>query len=185
MPEPPRRAAWLEPWIEDRNRVAILGAALVVLTLILGFQSALSRSRRAHRWVRNGFLLFTLVWLGWIASAQLSIVNPINYLKAPFAGFGADFYLAEPLVVMIAAYTAVSLLLLGRGVFCGWQCPFGALHQVFDGHRLLRLRRQPRQCSQVQFADPIGRNSPQILRRARLQAQAKGIHAHLLLCIYI
>ena len=64
--------------------IITLGVALTVLTLILAFQSVLSRSRIAHRWVRNAFLLFTLVWLGWIAGAQLSIINVINYAEAPF-----------------------------------------------------------------------------------------------------
>ena len=41
---------------------------------------------------------------------------------------------------MIAAYTAVSLILLGRGVFCGWLCPFGALQELLGQiGRALRL----------------------------------------------
>ena len=51
-------------------------------------------------------------------------------MKAPFRNFEFGFYLAEPLIVMIAVYTAISLLLLGRGVFCGWLCPFGALQEL-------------------------------------------------------
>src|SRR5262249_59343856 len=58
------------------------------------------------------------------------IVNVVNYVQAPFRGFDIGFYLAEPLMAMIAAYTLVSVLLIGRGVFCGWLCPFGALQEL-------------------------------------------------------
>jgi transcriptional regulator of nitric oxide reductase len=76
-PAPPvdaRSAAWIDAWHDARANVAILAALLVALTAIFVFQDRLSRARRAHRLVRNGFLLIVLVWLGWTAGAQLSIV---------------------------------------------------------------------------------------------------------------
>ena len=71
MPEPPPEPAWVEAWREGRPDEIVLGVALAALTLILALQSVLARHRRVHRWVRNGFLVFTLVWLGWTAGAQL------------------------------------------------------------------------------------------------------------------
>ena len=129
-PEPPPPPVWVEAWTDARVDLIILGSALLVLTFLLLFQHQFARFRRFHRWTRNGFLLFTLVWLGWIAGGQLSTLHLMTYAKAPFEGFGLGFYLAEPLIVVLAVYVLFSLILLGRGVFCGWLCPFGALQEL-------------------------------------------------------
>src|SRR6185503_19107552 len=114
---------------------------LATLTLIFVFQDTLARHRLAHRVVRLGFLAFVLVWLGWTAGVQLSTVNVINYAMAPFTRFEIGFYLAEPLMVIIAAYTLISVILIGRGVFCGWLCPFGVLQELLG--QLSRALRVP------------------------------------------
>ena len=139
--EPPPVAAWVEAWRDARANVVILAVLLSVLTLIFAFQARLVRFRVAHRLVRNGFLLVVLVWLGWTAGVQLSIVNVMNYVMAPFNHFDIGFYLAEPLMVIIAGYTLVSVVLIGRGVFCGWLCPFGALQELLG--QLSRALRVP------------------------------------------
>src|SRR5205823_14355624 len=80
-PEPPPVPAWVEAWHDSQTNAAILGVLLFVLTLIFVFQAQLARHRLAHRLVRNGFLIVVLVWLGWIAGVQLSIVNVMHYVR--------------------------------------------------------------------------------------------------------
>lgn len=130
MPEPEPPPAWLEAWQDARVDLIILGTALLILTLLFVFQRQLTSRRRLYGWVRNGFLLFTLVWLGWIAGGQLSTLHLLNYGLAPFKDFGWTFYLAEPLIVVLVVYVVFAVILLGRGVFCGWLCPFGAMQEL-------------------------------------------------------
>ena len=67
-------------------------------------------------------------------------MNVLTYAQAVVTG-GWTSFLYEPLIVIIAGYTLVSLILLGRGVFCGWLCPFGALQELLA--RLARAVRLP------------------------------------------
>jgi len=129
---------WRRIWHERRLDIAVLTAALGLLTTMLTFQRQLTRRRRLWAGLRTGFLAFTLVWLGWYATAQLSVVNVLTFTDALMTDFRWEQFLLEPLIFILWGYVAVTLVFWGRGVFCGWLCPFGALqelvHQV--GRRL-------------------------------------------------
>ena len=135
------RPMWVQAWLDQRLDVAILIVALVVLTVMLIKQDAIARNRRTYQLVRLSFLAFTLGWLGWVSNAQLSMVNFLVYLQAPFQDYEWTFYLMEPLIVIVAAYTLVSLFIWGRALFCGWLCPFGALQEFLA--RIAKLLRIP------------------------------------------
>ena len=131
---------WQRVWAEHDEAIMGLVLLLTVLSVLVGWPDAISRSRRVHLWARLIFLAVVIGWLGWVANAQLTIVNVLTYAQAVFTG-GWTSFLYEPLIVIIAGYTLVSLVLLGRGVFCGWLCPFGALQELLA--RLARAIRLP------------------------------------------
>ena len=141
---PPPLPEWLQAWQAKTFELVTIGIALVVLTVVLARPRWISLDAQRLKWFRLGFLAFTLGFIGWYAQGQLSIVQLTGAIKSLNAGAGLGSFLYDPVSLLVIAATLLSFLVWGRGTFCGWLCPFGAL-QEFTAMITRKLGLRPRQ----------------------------------------
>lgn len=140
----PETSKALPPWqaaIVDRKwDVAGLGILLAGLIGAVGPGMHRLAAPTVLRPARLAFLGLMIGFVGWWGQGQLSIVTPLAALRAANGGGSLAVLLYDPFSLMIWGAAIFGFVLWGRGLFCGWLCPFGAM-QEFAHHagRLLRL----------------------------------------------
>lgn len=133
------------PWVDAlRNRAADLIVLAVFLTVLVGLLLFGMNRLAGHRFftpIRLGLLAVVLGFIGWWGQGQLSIATPLAVARTALDGGSYAFLLYDPFSLLIWVVSIVGFVLWGRGLFCGWLCPFGAMQEF--AHHLGRVLRLP------------------------------------------
>ncbi len=136
-PAPP----WLEALRGRQGDMIVLALFLSGLTALLFFsQNRLADSPLFTPW-RLGFLAVMTGFVGWWGQGQLSVVTVLGVIRTAYEGGSYAFLVYDPFSLLVWAFAILGFVLWGRGYFCGWLCPFGALQEF--AHHLGRLLRLP------------------------------------------
>jgi len=123
---------WVRLWLSRSVEIAGLLTLLVVVTLAFIYQHRLSAKAALFYRLRWGVMLLTLFFIGIYAQGQLSVVNIYTLLLALVDGFDIRVFLLDPILFILWSYVFVTLFIWGRGVFCGWLCPFGVMQELLS-----------------------------------------------------
>jgi NosR/NirI family transcriptional regulator, nitrous oxide reductase regulator len=125
-------ALWEQVWNDHDLSIKILVFSMVLLLIVLFLQDWLVLYPRFLHNFRRVFLVYTVVFVGIYSMGQLSVVNVFTFVQALMDNFNWELFLLDPVIFVLWVFVAVSVLLWGRGIYCGWLCPFGALQELLS-----------------------------------------------------
>ena len=154
LPWPCPRAArppWRKVWRKQATAIGLFIALLGAVTLVYALRDRLTRrATHKNKWPVNAFKYtawgLSIVFVGFGAMAQPSITQVLTWFHALLLRWDWALFLSDPFIFCFWIFIIATVLLFGRGLFCGWLCPFGSLSEaIYKLGRFLGLKRWQRQ----------------------------------------
>jgi len=120
------RGAWrVRPW-KTGITIAFLLAVVAAFVGRRWTTGDLKRLKRIHIGTQVAAFLILGVWL----HVQPSVTQILTFFGSLVHGWRWGLFLSDPVLWVSWIFIGVVTLVWGRGVFCGWVCPYGAMNEV-------------------------------------------------------
>ena len=126
---------WLKIWKSRALEISLFALLLVAVTVVYAVRDKLTRrSTHKNKWPVNGFKytfwMIFIVWVGFIMMAQPSITQVLTWLHSLLFKWEWTLFLSDPFIFLFWVFIFITIFVFGRGLFCGWTCPFGSIQEI-------------------------------------------------------
>jgi len=119
---------WATRW--RVSAVAVIFLSLLISATALAF-ALRQRLLRHRKLIHLSIATLSALVVGLVLKAQPSTTQILTLAgSAARLRFPSEIFLSEPLIFIFWITIVLSLFVWGRGFFCGWLCPYGALLEV-------------------------------------------------------
>ncbi len=136
----PNEALWVRAWHHSRDKSIFVVAYLLLIAAVFAGRRWSTGSMKRLQRLHLVALVTSFGLLGVWLKAQPSVTQVLTFVGSVVGQLRWGLFLSEPIIFISWIFIAVVTVVWGRGVFCGWTCPYGALNElVFRLGRVLHL----------------------------------------------